>query len=175
MGSSLRILNDPNASGQQYCSNFKRLAFVYCILTLFMIYSAYSTYQEFNLADHQFALQMVVLASIHALSYILKAITLYPLGKYNDILSITNVQIFVAMLFSSLAFLLLLIRYGYEMIYFNNLRAKFNDYDDAIYVNAAASMRRQLIVLAFAFIIIIIFNGTLLSILSILYHNNIIN
>lgn len=165
MGSQLsmvRLIFDPNVSGQQYCNNFRRLAFAYVLLSSIMIYLAYSTYTNFKLADHQFAVRIAIISGLQAVSYLLKSLTLYPLGKYNDILTITHAQILIASLFSTLAFLLLIIRYGYEMIYFNSLRAKFSDYDDSINVNAAAHMRTQIIVLAFSFIIITVFNGILL-------------
>ena len=150
----LRLLSDPNASGRQFCTNFFRLCIIYCIFSIFMIWFTYNSYKTFSILDKQFALRIAILSGLQAASYFLKAVTLYPLSLYNDILNITYTKVLVAILFSTLAFLLLLVRYGYEFVFLTN------ENDDS----TAASI----LPLVISFIIIIVTNGNLLSILSII-------
>ena len=124
-----------------------------------MVWSAYTSYHEFLNFDEHFAKTIVVLSGLQALSYILKSITLYPLGKSNDILSISKTQVVIAFVFSTLAFILLLLRYGYEMKYFFDSRNALKEYDDDVLLHAKQAANQQIIILAVVFVFITIVNG----------------
>ena len=127
-----------------------------------MIYTAYETYNSFKHYDPIFAKRIVILAGLQSLSYASKSITLYPLGKYNDILTISKSKVMIAFIFSTIAFILLLIRYGYEMQFFYSLREQSKQSNDDAAVTISSSLTRQIIILAFIFIIITVFNGATL-------------
>jgi len=141
---------------------FRNLAFAYAIFSLLMIYTAYQTYNSFKYYDPIFAKRIVILAGLQSLSYASKSITLYPLGKYNDILTISKSKVIIAFIFSTIAFILLLIRYGYEMQFFYSLREQSKQSNDDTAITISSSLTQQIIILAFIFIIITIFNGATL-------------
>jgi len=128
-----------------------------------MIWSAITSNQQFLLYDEHFAHTIVIMSSLQALSYLLKSMTLYPLGKHNDILSISKAQVALAFFFSALAFILLLLRYGYEMKFFYDQRNELKEYDDEVFVNAAKAMNQQILTLAIIFVLITVVNAATLG------------
>lgn len=162
MGSAfsiLRLLFNPNPSVRDYCILFKRLAIVYLIFTLFMIYSAYTTFTNFRLYYPTFAQQIAIISGLQALSYLLKSISLWPLGNYNDIFTITKAKVTIAFLFSVIALIMLIIRYAYELRFFAILRAQAKENNDDAVSNV---MTHQIVVLAVVLVIISFTNGSTL-------------